>query len=478
MKIRLVAILLAWLFISPPLIAGDIEWGGLYRFEGNFISGSDLDGSSLKKAFGVHHFSLFPKFVVADGMEVHARLDMFQSYEGSQIGGLWGEESLTNLTLQQSQPKSTLDVTHLYFTYIQDFGAWIIGRAPIHFGLGMTYSRGDDLWDHWVSTRDVFGYKIVAGNFSVHPSVAKVSEGNLSKDDDVIDLMLEVEYQRPDDDLTLGFFYQQRLGDNKSTAVKEYFGPAVTVETDEAKYSRYNFFLQKLTQEMSFKLELGMIEGSNFGFTSLGDSVGISSFGGAFEWDWKPIDSDFSWGMDIGFATGDDPSTTEKFEGFFFNRNYDVAFLLFNYNIGLIDTLSNRILGHYNNGQLGYDNTADHHKNKVFNETDTAALSNVFYVSPNMNYQWSEDWLSGFRFTLAVLEQTTVYDSTAASNVTDIDSQLGMELDMNITYKPWDNVEWVSEAGFLLPGKAFEGGNLGLKTDFMYGLRSKIAVKF
>ncbi len=57
-------------------------------------------------------------------------------------------------------------------------------------------------------------------------------------------------------------------------------------------------------------------------------------------------------------------------------------------------------------------------------------------------------------------------------------SSLGWELDLNFNYKPYERFTWITEAGVLLPGEAWQGGNQGLENKLGYGLMTKAAVNF
>src|ERR1700683_5774350 len=75
----------------------------------------------------------------------------------------------------------------------------------------MLYSDGSGNFDHYLSTKDMVGYKLVLGNLSIMPAYGKVREGNLLNEDDINDYIVMVEYNNPDSDFSMGFMFDQRV---------------------------------------------------------------------------------------------------------------------------------------------------------------------------------------------------------------------------------------------------------------------------
>src|SRR5690606_10968130 len=122
-------------------------------------------------------------------------------YSNSQIGQLWGSgigvggtSSRDSNSMAENQRAETIQVSQLYLTFEQEFGQLLVGRAPLHFGLGMTHNAGFGLFDHWYDTRDLVAYKVVMGNISFTPMFAKVNEGNINESDDVTDWIAHLQY--------------------------------------------------------------------------------------------------------------------------------------------------------------------------------------------------------------------------------------------------------------------------------------------
>ena len=61
---------------------------------------------------------------------------------------------------------------------------------------------------------------------------------------------------------------------------------------------------------------------------------------------------------------------------------------------------------------------------------------------------------------------------------TQVESDLGFELDFSATFRPHDRFTWKTEIGYLIPGKAWEGGTNGFATKSPFALMTKAAINF
>ena len=154
------------IFFSFVANAGDIEWSGLYRMEGTVINNAILDGTHKKtKEYGLHNLILRPRIVAADGLYIDAQFGVHEKPVGNQMGAYLGEgpgngtgADINNSNASAERTSSTeVRISQFYLTWIQEHGALLAGRAPLHFGLGMTYSSGRGLFDHFADVRDIVG---------------------------------------------------------------------------------------------------------------------------------------------------------------------------------------------------------------------------------------------------------------------------------------------------------------------------------
>lgn len=488
MRVSLIVAGLTAMVASGTAHAADVTWGGTYRVEAVKVSNPELSSAKSNKSYLLHHMVLTPKIVAADGLTIYSRLDFFNnsafgitstgqvlSVAGDTMGSGPGAAGATNFNdsnpLSRTQNAGLMAVTSLYVSWAQEFGQLVVGRTPVEFGLGLAFNAGNGLFDHFIDTKDVVGYKLVFGNLSIFPMIGKVNEGTVGDEDDVNDYLVHVQYDNPESDLSLGVIYQMRtatFGGNDLPLTSDIGGtvggtpaaPTITAPTrvDGSKTTLWGLFAKRTTGDFHIGLEADMLSGDTGLRTAGGQGVGINAMGIAGEIGWHPQDKKLSGGLKAGFATGDDPGTPDTFEGFAFSKNYDVALLMFNHPLGQRDFLRTASFG----GGAGANNR---------NSIDTEAISNAIYVAPNLQYQTSDKLSFGGTLVYGILNKDPI---TGAG----VDKNLGFELDLNLTWKPYERLTWITEAGALFPGSAWQGGSLGLESSFAYGLVTKAAISF
>lgn len=466
----------------------DIEWGGVYRFEAYNLSNSELGGKRLvdgdtrpkrEKNYGLSHLVLRPKIIAGDGLTIHGQFDIFNSgrYPNSQLGQAWGSgvanagtaTSADDSNALTTTPRAeTLQVSQLYLTYSMEYGQLILGRAPIHFGLGMTHNAGRGLFDHWYDTDDLVGYKFVVGNLWVLPMLGKSNEGEFHlNSDDVNDFMVQLQYEVPESGMEVGIFYKNRtagasdapmnLGDHAPDGLV--LGGNGATATSKLNSKLVSIYALRDTERFRLGVEASFQSGDTGIVTSGGDNVGFGGFGVAAEGEYRPENSSWKWGLKGGLASGDDPSTTSKFEGFAFNRNYDVAMLMFNQPLGADDFLRTRLY----TGKV-------RDANGDINAPDVESISNVLYLAPSVNYAFSDRW----SLTNTVVTGWLGTNPLVGKNP---GKDLGYEWDISLGFTPRKGVMWINQLGMLFPGGVWKGDQQ-FDSSFAYGLATKAAISF
>lgn len=472
MRLFKVNFLLLSFLLPVQSFAGDISWSGVYRFEANSIINSELDGDkNYQKDYGLHHLVLMPKMVLSDGIYLKGRMHLFNNNSaGNQLGSVWGGGA-NNGTVNSSYDSNassdrvnpqTLNISELYANFNHQFGQFIVGRVPIDFGLGITYNNGHGLFDHWYDNRDMVAYKFYYGNLSARIGYAKMVESTINANaDDVNELSLHVQYENQEAEFEAGAYYQLRTASARAndiatkTATTPGFGTDGSTNDRELETKDFNIYMKRQRQNYSFGFEGAFHKGA-LGVTDNDTGAGITrdAFAFAGEYEYHPMDSSYALGAKVGMATGDDPATKGDFEGFWFDRNYDVATLLFNHALG-----QDNFLGTAPNGGGG---SAD---NKGY---DVEQISNVIYLAPYYRKNIGSNWTGQLRFATGFLQQKVVSGSG---------SDLGYEIDLSFTYSPYERFQWVNEFAYLLPGDAFKAGGT-YKADDAMAFISKVAISF
>lgn len=465
-----------------------VDWAGTYRFEYTEIDKVYLEAGGGRKAYLLNQLSLSPKIIAADGFNIIANFQVLgnANYPDSQVGqqlghgvnrgdaaGMNGTSSNVN---SQNQGATNLQVRELYLRVDQEYGEIVVGRAPVHFGLGLTYNAGKGAFDHWGDVHDQVGYRFMIGNLSVMPIIGKPYDYSPAQGRDVTDVMWNIEYNNPETESVFGVFYRTRTSSQASNDAYNVYD--VTVNPDYTQTSaasgwsttHTNILLARGWESFKFRMEAGFDSGSIGINNQAGDDIKVNGYGIALELDFPRPDSKWQWGLRMGMASGDNP-TTSNYEGYHFDRNYDLAFMLFNHPLGGYDALTSRA---QRNRDLRSACAAPPCSAIPSEEAlDEETVSNAIYISPRFTYQFGDKWQWTNTLTYA---QAHANPSRVPDN--DVAMDLGWEWDTGLVFRPHERIQWVNEIGFFFPGGAFKEGSVGRDAGFTYGFQSKAAISF
>ncbi len=447
------------------VFAVDVNWSGSYRSEWVEVESTSLANPKLRKSYLLNHFNLNPKIIAGDGIYIMGKFEVLPNsqYPNSQMGQVWGPgvrsggASSTNAmdsnVMNTTQGSTQLRVSQLYLNINQEYGSLLLGRAPLHFGTGMSHNAGNSAFDHWNDIQDLVGYKFVVGNTYLMPIISKVYDENPQQGSDITDQIFIVQYEHPESGSSIGMFNQNRSG---KSGIND--APIDALNGDHIgggfSYRNINVYFAKTFENFDFKLEGGFLKGSSGVFNASGEDISLNSYGVAFELNTLKAPK-YNWSIKAGVASGDDPNTRD-FEGYGFNKNYDLAFLMFNHRLGQMDFLKTKVWGSSTNTATALDD-----------ET----ISNALYLSPTVSVAVTDKIELKHTVTMARLLQSV--------NLTNVNSkEFGFEYDLTAIYSPQDRVQWINQLGLLMPGSAFAGGDLGLPHNFTYGIVSKAAISF
>lgn len=475
-------------FFSLAAQGADIQWSGRYRAEGNFYKNLTLDrNANLEDSYIVHHLILSPKIIATDGLNIYSRFDIFNNaLANNQTGQVFGNYTGQNPSVAQNSPpgvlthaqqSETILATELYMNWINEFGALVVGRVPFHFGLGMVYHDGRGNFDHFLSTKDIVGYRLALGNISIMPAYGKVKEGYLNNEDDINDYLVVVDYSNPETDISMGFMFDSRVAPTDGNSPTygndtpaSYFATLNSNFVNPQIYDGFNaynmnFYVKKKSDNFNLGAELGFLTGYTGIKYASGDRVELSGFGLAAELGYRT--GNLLLNLKTGLASGDDPDTA-RFEGYFFSPNYHVAMMMFNYPMGQYDVLKSTLAG-----TRATTGTA-----ASLSGLDTEVVSNAIYFAPNLEWTVGERYDLLANFCYAILHKPPVPTSTAAGGGS-VGTSLGFESDLGFRYHLTDKFTWETQIGLFFPGTAWAGTpSNSYKTDFAYGATTKAAINF
>lgn len=472
------------LLLSFQAFSMSVDWSGVYRAEMVEVDKTNLSSEPSKgrKSYFLNHLHLSPKIIAADGINVVARFDVLSNaqYPDSYVGQTFGlgnrrTNSKPGTSTEDSnvagshQKSSYLSVSQLYLSINQEYGAIVVGRAPKQFGLGITHNAGNGLWDHWYDTEDMLAYKFMIGNLSIMPILGKVYDENVAQGGEVNDMIWNIEYNNPETESVFAIYHQTRTSNGETNdAPATALSPSGTLQTGWSMQT-VNVLLSRGWESFKFRLEAGFQNGGTGVYSAAPNSeeVKINAYGVALEMDFPRPESKWFWQIRTGIVSGDDPNTI-NYEGFHFDRNYDLAFLMFNHPMGQYDVFKTNLQRNINS------TTGTPYAND--NSVDEETVSNVFYLAPRFKYAMNDKWDWTGNFAWAQLQQA--FAPETATTFQSTDKSVGFEVDMGFTYKPVERLQWVNEVGFFFPGAAFKGGTNAYSADMNFGFQSKAAISF
>ncbi len=467
----LAAVLLS--VVSFAASATSIDWTGGYRIEYVDIDRPTLADPGGKKSYGLNYLYLQPKMIASDGINIISRFDVLANekpaYRNSQLGSFIGSGLSTgagaNVTAQNSE-STNLRVSQLYLNVNHEYGSFVVGRAPIEFGMGLTHNAGRGSFDHWMDTKDMIAYKFSVDNISFMPILTRNYQSSFEIGKTISDQIFVFEYDNKDIGAKAGVFWQNRntsIDSNDAISAPAGIPQAATLSGGFSAKT-INLYLERRWSAFEFKLEASFLTGQTGALTATSEEINFNSYAVGTEMLIPANDSVWEYGLKFGAVSGDNKDTA-SFEGYQLDQNYDVAILLFNHRMG--------------NGAADYLNTGILHANDTAsglttpNSADDEAIGNAIYLAPSFKYLWNQK---------LDIKSTLIYAQLMASpdkNFVDFKKDLGLELDIELIYKPRERVTWSTGLGILSPGAAWSGGsgnNWETKTN--YGFTTKAAITF
>lgn len=495
--------------VSGSAWALTLDWSGHFRADHKMVHNYQVDksapGYSVDTAAGGEYIQgqgtkhttfssmylrLKPTVLVNDNVIIRS-----EWHVGDPVAGFFGRNIPS---VDRNNPLSTqkdgMDITasRLWLDTHTDFGTLQVGRAPMHWGLGVVFNSADGIWDRWQSTSDTIRLVSKFGNLSLMPLYAKnamgrnlagsrnpISDAVLSGSDDVTDYGLGLRYNNPEEEIEAGILYYKR---NANDVQNSYFYPGTAVQytggANGMNLKLLDLYARKKWKRLEMKAEVPLFTGE------VGDMNGVNkrnsyratsvALEGSLQFDtWKHT-------LKAGTAPGQGAapvgSRGETFNAFSFHRAYKLGMILFNYNLGYF-------------GAVNPDSIPGNATATSVNPYD-AAISNARYVMFASEKKW-EQWSLGGALVFAqantsaesgkdhYLHSRRRWAGTAA--VKDQEKSLGWEADFGTKYNWDDQIAFGADLGLLFPGKYFafiNRANLDAETNMVTAFQLTVGTKF
>lgn len=477
--------------LAPLANAIELDWAGQFRAEvtnvrdyvmnssdaglvyngtrdaadGYYVPAAGQNGADFQTLF----FRLKPKATVNDNVYIKSEL-----WLGNPTYGFYGNSAPYTADQGQfysnSSRGASITAQRFWAEIYTDWGNLHIGRAPLHWGLGLVWNSGDGLWDHYQSTGDVIRMVSKFGNFTFAPSLINYSSGNTvggactgancnastaaSGGGNVNEYSILIKYENPEEDIEGGVNFVKKLAGSAQGVLNG----LRNVPTD-MNFNTWDLYAKKKLSNFTIGVELPIVSG-NIG------SIDYSTFALASEIGWKVSDH---WNFQL--KAGKAPGAPDKI--FYFNPNYKLGMLLFNYNF-------------YNMGQLNTLNTGGSTEGSLKSPYDSSIV-NAQYLNLKGAYQtekWTfySSWIYANASDPAVSGQPFVnvmkhkYVATANG---DQGSSLGLEMDYGTLFQWDDHFQFGFDLGFLFPGNFYKftneagtenPGNTVWASNFRFGI--------
>ena len=425
-------------------------------------------------SFQTYIFHLDPTIIINDAATIKGEIStnygrggfLGESTQSAQDGTWAGPTYLLSTTAQNGiERKNVLSINQLYTELYTDFGTIQIGRFAQHWGLGAINHAGNDPWNRYVTAKDGISIKAKIGHFKITPWWAKINNGaTYSSSTGQREYGLALLYDNPERDLMLGVAYSNRraksnLGNGIFNQDGDTGAGANGHPITSAKIKVFSLFAKKVYKKFSFGMEVPIANGY---FSNLYNDQGKTNYNAhalLFELSYKKSPK-WSFASKLGYVSGD-KGKVDKFSAFYVNPNYQIASLLFNYNL----------VNMANNDASIWD----------------CYLTNVKYLRLQATYA-TDKWDYTGAIITAIANEVAKNGKPAFNHeknyrfdaAADQKKSYGTEIDLDLTYHWNQEIAVTGSIGYLLAGDyyAFTNAENKAKVQNPYLIQAKVGMNF
>ncbi|MDD0854769.1 hypothetical protein HBN50_16790 [Halobacteriovorax sp. GB3] len=392
-----------------------------------------LAGGSQKNAsYQSYVFRLNPHLIVNDSASIKAEIT-----SGYGRGGRLGEnddqtkkgDAASALYYYNTSTDNQLNLNKVYMELYSDTATYVIGRHSAHWGMGAIQNSGDNVWDRHTFVRDGITAKIKIGNFFISPYWAKISsDGSLTRSHRVKETGISLFYDNVDNDIAFGVLYAKKKNSNNGKVADE----AGSQAFGETNVKITDLYFKKTFDKLKFEVEVPIMSGELGDVYGNSDNVKYKAQAILFSSSYQANDS-WSFGFDAGKVSGQS-ATQSSFEAMYLNPNFQIANLLFRYNMRAVsdesyslydsyvtNTMYGKLRGQYKTNKWTWDAAL------IYAKAEEVAQANAGFY----NHE-GRAWVG-------------------TANV-DQKDDLGMEVDLGFTYDWNEAVAIGGQAAYLFAG--------------------------
>jgi hypothetical protein len=427
---------LALLVATPGASAAQLEWAGHYRARGLLYDSLSLSDTN-EQAEGTsnlfdHRLRLQPSWNITEHVGMFAQIDALSLVPWGEQVEAWEDPvtgDTTYLAYDQSLVSPTtsagastpagIAVTRAWGEVYTDIGHLRFGRVPLHWGAGIWQNDGFAPDAEYGDTADRIQFTSRVGLLYLMGAWDVNYEGYLNAADDMQSLNLAFAYQT--ETVGLGFHNQYRWQPSEELSI--------------------------YTGDIWSKVRMGTVEVETevvgvFGAGNLGGGLNdmrIASVGAMLRGD-AELDK-LIVGIEGGLATGDADPDDSTIKTFTFDRDHNVALMMFEEPMPLLEATT----ANETNQGREYDAVLT-----------GEGVRNALYLRPHVGYKVLDD----LTLDLAVFgAQAARLPEEARDN-----KGYGWEIDASVIYQPYEHFTARGMFGLFLPGSyysSYEHDDLG-----------------
>ncbi len=464
----------------------DLDWSGQFRSEAHTIFNYSMDsanatpdaarvvaegyyipgGGKTRATFQTLFLKLKPKVIVNDNVYIKS-----EWWLSDPIYGFFGSGAPYSVDQRQyysTQSRGSLmSVQRLWLDVLTDIGTFQVGRAPLHWGLGLVWNSGDGLWDRYESTGDVLRLVSKFGSFSFTPAIVKYSAGNnlggasnvtlapftntvTVGEGNVMDYSLMLKYENPDEDFEGGVHFVKRIAGAAQDPVSGWLGVGTKPQTPVGmNFNTWDLYGQKKFSKVRLSGEVPITSGDIGG-------IEYKSFALALDGNWKLNDT-WEFSIRTGLIPGQPNQTggvADKIKGFYFHPNYHLALIMFNYQLAGFAGPNTQ-----NNPNTGAQSLLSPYDNPMTN-ANYLTLGAGVHVS-RWTFRTNFAFASARESAIAGADFFNTWKRKYVTNLTGTTQakSLGWEMDYGAAFQWDDSFLCQLDMGFFFPGGFYKFSN-------------------
>ena len=411
------------------------------------------NGQHANASFKTYLFRLEPVLIVNDSSSIKMEFS-----NGYGRGGRLGTNDTTSKSADMannlyyfntvSPNSSGLLVNQLYMELYSDAATYQLGRHTANWGLGAVINSGENTWDRNFFVRDGITMKVKIGNFDFAPFISDFGASeSLTRATKGSEYGFSALYDNPERDLAFGLYYSKKetsafngtvKSDIQATGTQTALGEASTKLTDIYLKKKFGMFqigvevpilsgdvgyLYTTQSKTNYKGKALLLEAS-FDFTDhsklrvwagnvAGDSGGQSSFDAMYL---NPNYQIANLLFRYNLRAVADPTTYGLFDSYITNAKY--AKLSYEYksdkskwSFAVLQAVANETA---KAGTVSYNHLTNKNFNAQFDQSDSLGTE----IDVDFDYQWNNEVILGGSFGYLLTGDYFAYTNTSTPNTT------------------------------------------------------------